>query len=188
MEKGGLTRALQAAGVTTVQGIAWADEMRVGLIGQVRRVWAPRGVKVVQPLEYTHQWRYLALTVHPLRGTLRWVWVTNLKGVTLAPVVRQWARQGLRTVVWDGGQGHRGAAYAGLRVKRIAQPPHSPELNPPERIFEHLRAVVEGKVYGTMTAKMAAVEAELRVLADHPEQVQSLAGWRWIRDSLSALG
>ncbi len=47
-----------------MQGIAWADEMRVGLIGQVRRVWAPRGVKVVQPLEYTYQWQYLALTVN----------------------------------------------------------------------------------------------------------------------------
>jgi hypothetical protein len=173
--------------VTTVQGIAWADEMRVGLIGQVRRVWAPRGVKVVQPLEYTHDWRYLALTVNPLRGTLRWTWVANLKGVTLAPVVRRWARQGLRTVVWDRGQGHRGPAYAGLRVRRIEQPPHSPELNPPERIFEHLRAVVEGKVYGAVSAKMAAVEEELLALATHPEQVKSLTGWQWIRDSLSAL-
>lgn len=187
MEKGGLTQALQTAGVSTVRGIAWADEMRVGLIGQVRRVWAPRGVKVVQPVEYTYEWCYLALTVHPLRGTLRWSWVANLKGATLAPVVRRWGSQGLRTVVWDRGQGHRGAAYAGLRVKRIEQPPHSPELNPAERLFEHLRGVVEGKVYGTITAKRAAVEEELRVLAAHPEQVQSLTGWPWIRDSLSAL-
>lgn len=170
-----------------MQGIAWADEMRVGLIGQVRRVWAPRGVKVVQPLEYTYQWQYLALTVHPLRGTLRWSWVPNLKGVSLAPVVRHWARHGLRTLVWDRGQGHRGQAYAGLKVKRIEQPSHSPELNPVERIFEHLRATVEGKVYGTLVAKRAAVEHELRLLAADPDQVRSLAGWRWIADSLADL-
>ena len=161
--------------------------MRVGLIGQVRRVWAPRGVKVVQPLEYTHRWHYLALTVHPLRGTLRWSWVPNLKGVSLAPVVRNWARHGLRTLVWDCGRGHHGQAYAGLKVKRIAQPPHSPELNPPERIFEHLRATVEGKVYGTLAAKRVAIEHELRLLAAHPEKVRSLTGWRWIIDALNDL-
>ena len=161
--------------------------MRVGLIGQVRRVWAPRGVKVVQPLEYNHQWQYLALTVHPLRGTLRWSWAPNLKGVSLAPVVRNWARHGLRTLVWDRGRGHRGEAYTGLKVKRIEQPPHSPELNPAERIFEHLRATVEGKVYGTLTAKMAVVEHELWLLAANPDQVRSLAGWHWIRASLDEL-
>ena len=161
--------------------------MRVGLIGQVRRVWAPRGVKVVQLLEYTHQWQYLALAVHPLRGTLRWSWVPNLKSISLAPVVRNWACHGLRTLVWDRGQGHHGQAYTGLKVKRIEQPPHSPELNPAERIFEHLRAMVEGKVYGTLAAKRAAVEGELQALATSPDRVRSLAGWHWIVTALEGL-
>ena len=33
--------------------------MRVGLIGQVRRVWAPRGVKVEQAVECKYEWEYL---------------------------------------------------------------------------------------------------------------------------------
>jgi len=33
----------------------WGDEMRVGLIGQVRRVWAPIGFKVVQVVEYKYE-------------------------------------------------------------------------------------------------------------------------------------
>ncbi len=94
--------------------------------------------------------------------------------MTLAPVVRNWARHGLRTLVWDRGRGHRGEAYAGLKVRCIEQPPHSPELNPAERIFEHMRATVDGKVYGTLTAKMAVVEHELRLLAANPDQVRSL--------------
>ncbi len=154
--------------------------MRVGLIGEVRRVWAPRGVKVVQPQEYTHEWTYLLLTVNPLRGALRWAWVLNMKGTSLAPVLRQWVPRGLRTLVWDGARGHRGSAYDGLKVHRIEQPPHSPELNPVERIFEYLRDAVEGKVYGTLDAKREAIEHELRRLAACPQQVKSLAGWEWI--------
>src|SRR5215212_894978 len=36
LEKGGLTAALKAAGVAAGQAVAWADEMRLGLHGQVR--------------------------------------------------------------------------------------------------------------------------------------------------------
>jgi hypothetical protein len=183
-KKKGLRQALEKAGVRGVAGLGWADEMRVGLIGQVRRVWAPRGVKVVQLQEYVHEWTYLLLVVNPLRGTLRWAWVPDMKGASLAPVLRTWAQRGLRTVVWDGARGHRGAAYAGLKLRRIEQPPYSPELNPVERIFEHLRARVEGKVYGTITAKRAALDIELQRLAACPPQVKSLTGWDWICHAL----
>jgi hypothetical protein len=51
LEKGGLSAELEEVGCTDVAGVYWGDEMRVGLIGQVRRVWAPRGVKVEQVVE-----------------------------------------------------------------------------------------------------------------------------------------
>ena len=42
---------MHAAGVTAATALAWADEMRLGLHGRVRRVWAPRGVKVRQRVQ-----------------------------------------------------------------------------------------------------------------------------------------
>ena len=47
MEKGGLCEALGSAGVTKETALGFADEMRVGLRGMVRRVWGRRGVKCV---------------------------------------------------------------------------------------------------------------------------------------------
>jgi len=38
VEKGGLADALSATGITLQAGVGWADEMRVGLIGTMRRV------------------------------------------------------------------------------------------------------------------------------------------------------
>lgn len=29
-------------GLSALAGLVWSDEMRVGLLGQVRRVWLPR--------------------------------------------------------------------------------------------------------------------------------------------------
>lgn len=165
----------------------WGDEMRVGLIGQVRRVWAPRGVKVVQAVEYVRAWAYLNLAVNGVTGQVRWAWTEDMKGTSIAPVVKAWGEAGVEVLVWDRARGHRGPAYAEVQVKRIEQPAYSPELNPAERIFEYLRSKVEGVVYGTLAAKKRALEAELEKLAAAPDKVRSLAGWDWIRQSVAHL-
>jgi transposase len=161
--------------------------MRVGLIGQVRRVWAPRGTKVQQGVEYKREWVYLNLAVNGLTGELRWDWTTNMKGESIAPVVTQWADEGVDTIVWDRAPGHRGAAYQDVAVNLVEQPPYSPELNPAERVFEYLRSRIEGRVYGAIATKKQAVETELENLSAAPEKVISLAGWDWIRHSVSGL-
>jgi len=93
VEKGGLTDALRAAGVGSSESWAHADEMRVGLRGQLRRVWAPRGVKVRQTVEMKYVWRYLVLAVEP-SGALRWEWTERMKKEQIAPVVARWKEAG----------------------------------------------------------------------------------------------
>ena len=161
--------------------------MRVGLIGTIRRVWAPRGVKVEQAVEFKHEWAYLNLVVNGITGCFQWAWTENMKSASIAPVVKHWGGQGLEFIVWDQARGHRGPAYAEVPVRCIEQPSYSPQLNPAERIFEYLRARVEGHVYGTIAATKAAVEQELAKLASDPSRVQSLAGWEWIHESVAQL-
>jgi transposase len=187
LEKGGLRTKLTAMGCTESTALYWGDEMRVGLIGQVRRVWAPRGVKVVQVVEYKREWAYLNLAVNGVTGQVHWSWTENMKGMSIAPVVKQWGEDGVSVIVWDRARGHRGPAYVGVPVQFIEQPPYSPELNPAERVFEYLRGKVEGRGYDTMDAKKDVIEAELKLLAAAPERLKSLTGWDWIRESVNSL-
>jgi len=184
LEKRGLTIQLQEKGCGQITGLGWGDEMRVGLIGQTRRVGAPRGYKVEMEVEYIFEWEYLNLIVNGLTGAIAWDWTPNMKSISIAPVLIKWATLGWKMIVWDQARGHRGSAYDDVKVQRIEQPPYSPELNPAERIFEYLRAKIEGKVYGTIEAKKAAVEVELEKLAHDPKTVKSLAGWHWIKRSV----
>lgn len=161
--------------------------MRVGLIGQTRRVWASVGVKIVQTVEYVYQWQYLVLAVNGLTGRLWWDWTSDMTSHALAGVVTQWGERGIAAVVWDRARGHGGVAYAALPVQRIEQPAYSPELNPAERVFEWLRSRIEGTVYGTIDAKREAVEQELRELNASPDRIQRLTGWAWIREALVGL-
>jgi hypothetical protein len=187
LEKGGLSAQLTAVGCTDSAGLCWGDEMRIGLIGQVRRVWAPRGIKVVQVIEYKRVWAYLNLAVNGVTGQVSWGWTENMKAVSIAPIVKQWGEEGVSVVIWDRARGHRGPAYVDVPVQLIEQPPYSPELNPAERVFEYLRSKVEGRVYDTIGAKKQAIEAELERLAAAPERVKSLAGWDWICESVNSL-
>ena len=159
--------------MTQRTALTFGDEMRVGLCGQVRRVWAPRGVKVRQRVQMRREWRYLALAVDGRRGTLRWCWIADMKGPATAEAVRAWQGQGLEAVVWDGASGHRVPEVRQVGVTLLAQPPYAPEL----------RRVVEGQVYATLAEKVAAVERELQALAADLERVKALAGWHWIEEA-----
>ena len=142
MEKGGLAAALSAAGITQASQLAWGDEMRIGLYyDHVRRVWAPRGVKVRQPRQMQRCWRYLALAVDVRVGRLTWCWVANMKGETLAGALRHWQAQGCQAVVWDGARGHHAPAVRQVGVTLIQQPPYAPELNPAEGVWVYLKRV-----------------------------------------------
>jgi len=187
LEKRGLSAELEEVGCSGVAGLFWGDEMRVGLMGQVRRVWAPCGIKVEQVVEYKREWAYLNLAVNGLTGELHWDWTQDMKGKAIASVVKQWADEGVDTIVWDRARGHRGSAYQDVTVKLIEQPPYSPELNPAERVFEYLRSKIEGRVYGTIATKQQAVEAELRKMAATPDKVIRLAGWDWIHQAVVGL-
>ena len=173
--------------MTATTQIAWADEMRLGLHGRVRRVWAPRGVQVRQRVQLRYEWRYLALAVDGVRGRLWWQWLPNMRKETLAPVVTAWQAAGIAALVWDGAPSHRAHVVRDVGVTLVTQPAAAPELNPAERVFQELRRAVEGLVYATLADKVAVVERELAALAADPVRLQRLTGWSWIAVTLAQL-
>ena len=179
-----MTAALVGAGVARGAGIVAADELRLGLRGQVRKVLAPRGVKVVQRLQLRYQWAYLLLAVDPRAGTLRWRWLERCRAGPIREALAEWAPA---AVVWDGHGAHTAKLLADLPVARVRLPAYSPELNPAERVFQELRRRVEGRTYDTVADKQAIADAYLAELAADPDRVRRLCGWGWLLTALDAL-
>lgn len=166
--------------------MGWVDEMRVGLMGTTRRVWGRRGVKVVQPLQLEREWRYLHLVCDPQQGRLWWGWFYTMDGEATARLVASTREEtDLTVLVWDRAPSHRTASVRAVGIPLIEQPPYAPELNPAERVFEHLRAGIEGRVYPSIAEKLYAVEAILEELDADPDRVKRLIGWQWIRTALA---
>jgi transposase len=182
--KGGVRDALSEADVGRGHRVYLTDEWRLGLRGQTRRVLAPTGVKVTQPVQLEYEWSYLLLGVEPLAGALRWEWIARMKQEHVKPVLERWR---LDCVVWDGAPAHKGKSLRTLSTRRLVLPPYSPELNPAERVFEEVRRHVEGKGYASLRAKQDEVEQYLHQLQADRERVKRLCCWEWVREALEAL-
>ena len=188
MEKGGLRQALTKTGVTSETPFGFADEMRVGLRGMVRRVWGRRGVKVRQRIQLVYKWLYLFMVVDVRKGKLYWSWIDSMKTEMVGAAINGLKhRTEIEAVVWDGAGSHRDRRVAGLGVGLIGLPPYSPELYPAERVFEEVRRWIEGKVYKSIEEKVMAVEAFLTELETEPDRVRSLTDWDWIEDAVQQL-
>lgn len=187
--QGGLSASLSGQSLDDSALVCFADEMRLGLVSQVRRRWGLRGVRLVQPMQMRFEWRWLSLALCPLSGRLFWGWQKNLRKEGVAQTVASWKAEGADVLVWDNAPAHRSglvrASGAGMLLCFL--PPFSPELNPAERLFEEVRRAVEGPVYETLDEKIAAVEAFLTELDADPERVRRLCGWSWIVSALQSL-
>jgi hypothetical protein len=174
--------------VTARSPFGFADELRLGLRGMVRRVWGKRGVKVRQRLQLRYQWRYLFVVVDGRRGRLYWCWHERMAATEFLGMVRAVQQQtDLAALIWDGAPSHREERVQALGLPLIGLPPYSPELNPAERFFQEVRRAVEGEPYVSLDAKVAAVEAVLEEWDADPDRVRSLCGWQWIEDAVQTL-
>jgi len=188
VEKGGLGKALDAAGLTGASRIGFADEMRLGLRGTTRRVWGRRGIKVRQRLQLTYEWRYLFAAVDGQTGRVWWNWVPSMKAEALWPTIAGLQEMGiLDGLVWDNAPSHRDHDITALDLALVGLPPYSPELNPAERLFEEIRRRFEGRVYATLDDKLAEVQAFLEELDADPPRIRRLCGWDWINAAIASL-
>ena len=168
--------------------LGFADEMRVGLRGMVRRVWGRRRVKVRQRVQLVYEWLYLFLVVDARRGKLHWTWIDSMKTEMVGAAVNGLKEQTkVGAVVWDGAPSHRDRRMRGLGLPLIELPPYSPELNPAERVFEEVRRWVEGMVYRSIEDNVEAVDAFLTNLEADPGRVRALTAWDWISQAIEGL-
>lgn len=188
MEKGGLSGRLAEEGIAVDNEakVWWADEMRLGLISQVRKRWAPIGIKIIQKIQISYKYTYLHLAVDVIKGTITWIWAENMKQESVVNAVTKWQESGVEAIIWDGAPSHRSHNVKTVGPVLIIQPPYAPELNPAERIFEEIRREVEGSVYATLDDKQKVVETFLKKLASSPERIRQLTGWKWIHEALGS--
>ncbi len=179
---------LQEMGCTS----AWAfDEGRFGLKVWFRRRWCPVGVRPPWVVDDQYEWRWLYLAVEPHTGKSFCLLLPGVDGTCLQAFLDAFAqavagdeeRLGL---VLDGSGAHRAREVMwpeGIVPLRL--PAYSPELNPVELVFRHLRGCLANRIFADLTELEAALTAALRPFWDEPARLQQLTAFDWWCDGIA---
>jgi len=83
-------------------------------------------------------------------------------------------------LLWDGAPAHRARLKvpAGIELWRI--PPHTPELNPSERLWKPLREVVANRTFNQIEEMEEVLINEMRDLSAQKEYLSGMTNYHWL--------
>jgi hypothetical protein len=165
--------------------LLFQDEGRFGRISDVRRCWAPPGVRPRVAHQQVREYVNALVAVSPFDGQLSTLLARDLDAGVMSAFLELTAAQfpqDLCLMVMDGAGYHIAhALVVPPSVRLTFLPPYSPELNPVESIWDYLRENYTGN---RLFASLGGVERRLCTafseLRDDPMTVQSIALFSWI--------
>ena len=160
------------------------DEARFGRISDLRRCWAPPRERPGVGHQVIREYLYALGAVCPAEGelcSLVMPWVdAETMSVFLAHLAAQHPDE-CGVMLLDGAGWHRAHDLrlpANLRL--LFLPPYSPELNPVEHIWRHLRENDLGnRVFDSLEQVADAVCAALHRLMNQSDTVRSITNFDW---------
>ena len=123
--------------------VLFEDEASFGRITEVRRCWAPPGVRPTAPRLQIREYRQVLAAVCPQDGKLSWMLAPRLDAVAMSAFLAATRRRFPRdycAIFLDGAGWHiAGTLRIPAHMRLVFLPPYSPELNPVEPLWDHIR-------------------------------------------------
>jgi hypothetical protein len=156
------------------------DEARFGQQGTLTHVWARRGSRPTAPKQVGYANLQVMTAVCPATGRAEGLIVERLNAQVAQMFLNQLSgtipRRVHALLVWDGAGWHTaGSLVVPANLTLLRLPPYSPELNPVERLWHHLREHHwSNRVYEGFRELEAAAVCGWRATCLRPEIVKSL--------------
>lgn len=166
------------------------DETRLGLKTIQRRKLTAKGVKPVGKVQWQREAFYLYGVVEPKTGESFFYEFSHLDSVCFEHflnLVSQQFPNSLNIIQLDNCSAHTAKPLnVPDNILLLFQSPHCPELNPIERLWQHLKAGLAWGIYQALDQLRDALRFRLQELQS--QTIASLTGWDYILDALSVSG
>ncbi len=138
---------------------------------------------------YEWVWVYVAIT--PSKGECCCLLLPHVDApclnLFLATVREEWPDERIG-IVLDGSGSHRSDKVVWPEgIVPLPLPAYSPELNPAEQVFRHLRKRLANRCFATITALEDALVLEMQRLGAHPKVVTRMTNYPWWREGVAAI-
>lgn len=160
------------------------DEARFGRISELFSCWAPEGVRPVILAQIVRQYTHIFSAVCPHDGESFSLILpyadSEAMEIFLAELSKHYSQYRL-ILVMDQAAWHRTSNLKKLEnIRIIYQPPYSPEINPVEHLWEHIREKFLRHGYWASMDILDAVLEEIIVQVEKSKSIiQSLVGFHW---------
>jgi len=162
------------------------DEGRFGRITDIRKCWAPKGIrpKIGKQIARTFVYVYAAvcMALGKMTSLILPYANTDMMNLFLEEVSHDFKEYFVILLV-DGAGWHRSQDLKiPENIRLIQQPSYSPELNPVEHLWEELREkYLPNKVFKSLDAVEKALCKGLRELHGHPDRVSSMTNFPYLQ-------
>lgn len=150
------------------------------------------GIKPIQPYAPLYQYYWLYAAVEPSTGESCWCEMPHLDAACFQAFLEHFSGQyphSLNLLVVDRAPAHTAHALClPDNILLLMLPPYSPELNPIERLWQHLKAridVFDRSVRSSLTALRDQVADIINQYS--PKQLRSLTGYDYIIQAVNEL-
>ena len=165
--------------------VLFQDEARFGRLSDPRRCWAPRPVRPQVGLALVREYIYAFGAVSPADGRLDWMLAGKSDTLNMNAFLRHVRQQRpgeFLVMVLDGAPSHRSAD---LRIPDnmilLRLPPYSPELNPAEMLWDHVREKeFANRVFDSLGAAIAQAARGLDNLGQDSHALQHMTKRDWL--------
>jgi len=174
-----------------VERVVAFDEGRFGLKLWFRRRWCTFGHRPPWIVNDRYEWVWVYIAVTPTTGECSCLLLPHVDTICLTlfltTVREEWPDERIG-IVLDGSGSHRGEKVIWPPgIVPLPLPPYSPELNPAEQFFRHLRKRLANVIFETIAALEETLMRELRRLWEHPKVVTRMTNYPWWREGVEAI-
>lgn len=167
----------------------WAqDEARLGLQPVIRRMWAPKGKRVIANQVRKYQWLYVYAFVHPTSGESFYLLLPSVNTDLMALALREFQKEvdpkdeKIVLLLVDGAGWHRSNELdVPKNIVLFPLPPYSPELQPVECGWPLLRESMANECFESLDALEQTIEKRCRWIIENPDVLKGEIGFEWIR-------
>ncbi len=162
------------------------DEHRLGLKPVFRRVWALKGQRPVVRVHHRYAWLYVYCFVRPATGQSCWLLLPSVNAPVFSLALAHFAKEvgaGKEKrilLVLDQAGYHTAKEVAvpdGSALEFL--PPHSPELQPAERLWPLTNEEVANQLFADLDELEEALIKRCVELADQPTLIRSHTLYHW---------
>lgn len=169
--------------------ILFQDEARFGRIGDVRKSWAPKGIRPVCQSQFIREYFYVYSAVSPDEGEMFSLILpeasTEAMNVYCLELSRTYPDRQILMFMDKAGWHVSKKLHLPDNLKIEFLPPYSPELNPQENIWKYFRTNCFANVYFDSLERVEdTLMKEIPLLSNDKNKVKSIAGYNWIINSL----